>query len=135
MSISGGCLCNAVRVRLEPPTAFVSHCHCASCRRAHAAAFVTWTRVADERLQVSGEAGLTHFESSPGVVRSFCSTCGTPLLFRGADMPGWTYLPVAVFDQPLDTTPDSHVSWEEHVPWIDDLDRLPRYRGKTDERM
>ncbi len=34
-ALEGGCLCGAVRFSLTPPTDFVAHCHCQSCRRAH----------------------------------------------------------------------------------------------------
>jgi hypothetical protein len=54
-TVSGGCLCGAVRFRVELPTLFCAHCHCSMCRRNHGAAYVTWFGIARERLAV--EAG------------------------------------------------------------------------------
>ena len=127
----GRCGCGAVRYRMETPTAFVSHCHCETCRRAHAAPLVTWTKVPTDRLRLDGADALTRWESSPGVFRSFCSACGTHMTFTADDTPGQVYVPVATLEGMPDRLPDSHVSWEEHVPWIDGMADLPRYVAKT----
>src|SRR5262249_8230713 len=41
-SMSGGCLCGAVRYEIRGKPREVSHCHCATCRRAAGAPVVTW---------------------------------------------------------------------------------------------
>ncbi len=128
--LRGRCLCGAVRYTLMPPTVFASHCHCETCRRAHSAAFVTWTKVPTDRLTLTGD--LTLYPSSPGVLRGFCPTCGTQMTFS-AEGETDTYLPLATLTDPPDRRPDSHVSWEEHAPWIEGLEDLPRYLGKSQE--
>ncbi|MEQ1508488.1 MAG: GFA family protein [Myxococcota bacterium] len=132
--ITGGCLCGAVRFRSSGPTLFASHCHCDTCRRAHAAAFVTWTAVPVGALTVDGEAALRRFRSSPAVERSFCGTCGTPLFYRGDDAPDRVYLPVATVDA-LDRPVSDHVSYEEHAGWLEGVERLPCHEGKSDRRL
>jgi hypothetical protein len=132
-----------VHIVLEPPTLFASHCHCESCRRAHAAAFVTWTGVPKGRFRVvQGEAEVTCYESSPGAFRCFCRHCGTVMFTYYepghadfGDAAGSTYVPVAVLVDPLDRAPDGHVSFEEAVSWFPFEDRLPRYRAKSEEPM
>jgi hypothetical protein len=141
--IRGRCLCGAVRIELEPPTLFASHCHCESCRRSHAAAFVTWTGVVDSRFQLTaGEPEITRYESTPGAFRCFCSRCGTVMFTYYepghadfGDAAGSMYVPVAVLEDPLDRAPDSHVSVEEAVPWFPFHDDLPRYQAKSEERV
>lgn len=133
--IRGRCLCGAVRLALVPPTVFVSHCHCESCRRAHAAAFVTWTAVSEAAFTVErGVDALTAYGSSPGVTRSFCGRCGTQLIYRmeGLDR---VYVPVAVLEG-IDQLPDSHVSYEERVAWLAGVETLPCFVGKSEtERL
>lgn len=133
-TIEGRCLCGAVRVAGDGPTLFASHCHCETCRRTHAAAFVTWTAWPVERLRVLGAGSLRHHASSPGVTRSFCGTCGTPMTFRGVDAPDRVYVPVAVLDG-LDRPVDAHVSYEEHAPWLEGLERLPCFAEKSDRPL
>ena len=69
----GGCHCGAVRFVARFPSRFVAHCHCASCRRAHGAAFVTWAGFPSDQVAVSeGTELLKVHVSSPGTKRSFC---------------------------------------------------------------
>ncbi len=130
--IPGSCLCGASRFQLIPPTEFCSHCHCRSCRKSHAAPLVTWTSVPEAQLQVLG-ADLTTYKSSQNVTWLFCRLCGSHLFYRCTDAPGRVYVSVASLDGPLDRQPDSHVSYEEKVPWLHLQDGLPCFVGKTDE--
>lgn len=135
-TIPGGCFCGAVRFEIETPTDFCSHCHCESCRRSHGAAFVTWTGVplAQYRL-LRGSEKIRKYESSPGVRWCFCADCGTSLLYEHAGVPNRIYMTVANLDEPLDQEPEGHVSYEEKVAWLRVHDGLPKYRGKSDQRM
>lgn len=133
--LSGRCACGAVQVALTPPTLFASYCHCSSCRKTHAAPFVAWTAVPNDRFQmVHGEETLTVFASSPGVRRAFCRRCGTHVWYRGDDAPDRVYVPVAVLDW-LDRPIEEHVSYEERAAWFSGIERLPCHRGKGDERL
>lgn len=78
--IEGGCLCGAVRFRAtEAPLSSVI-CHCRTCRRASAAPSVAWLTFARGSLEVIRGAPR-RFASSPGVVRTFCADCGSPLTY------------------------------------------------------
>jgi hypothetical protein len=76
----GGCLCGAVRYRLQGAPDWSAHCHCRSCQKATGAAFATWVGVKKEKFQVIvGQPTICN--SSPGVERSFCGRCGTSLTY------------------------------------------------------
>lgn len=49
-TVTGACHCRAVQIDLALPSEFAGRCHCQDCRRSHAAAFVTWTSLQNERL-------------------------------------------------------------------------------------
>ncbi len=142
-TIHGRCLCGAIELELTPPTEPGAHCHCESCRRAHAAPLVTWTAVPAGKLRITrGEANLERYQSSPGTYRCFCRTCGTSMIcYYNAEHQTFgasankRYVPLAVLSEPLDQPPMSHVSFDERVSWLDITDELPRYRGKSDERL
>lgn len=139
----GRCLCGTVRLELRGPLDFVAHCHCGSCRRAHAAAYVTWTSVPRERFSIpSGEPELRWYRSSPTIEWGFCGRCGTSMLYRAeaaghpeAPRPGAMYVAVGCLEDVEGIAPGAHVSFEEHAPWADVSADLPRYRGKGDEPM
>ena len=133
--MTGSCHCQGVRFELTPPTEFVSHCHCADCRRIHGAAFVTWTAVPRERFALlCGGDLLNDYWSSDQVNWRFCSRCGTSLLYESREAPEKVYVTAANLET-LDQPPDCHVSFEEAVAWLHHDQTLPRYRGKTTERM
>ena len=48
---------------------------------------------------------------------------------------GHVYVSVGSLTSPVTQEPVSHVSYEERVPWHDPMDSLPKFRGKTDERL
>ncbi|MEW6279272.1 MAG: GFA family protein [Candidatus Eremiobacterota bacterium] len=130
MPIPGRCLCGEIRFEIEPPTEFCSHCHCQSCRLSHGAGFVTWTSVPEERFRLLHGAPRA-YASSARVSWLFCGNCGSSMFYRSTEAPGRIYLTAANLIGPLDREPDSHVSFEEHVGWIERAGELPRFQGKT----
>ena len=140
--LEGRCLCGAVRFRLAPPLGPMTHCHCQSCRLSHGAAFVTWTSVPLERFAFdAGEADVVWHRTSPGVRWGGCRLCASSMLYI-ADQPhpdgvhvNYVYVSAGSLTSPLPAEPVAHVSYEEHVRWIENADALPRHRGKTDERI
>lgn len=124
----GGCLCEAVRFEVTPPTKWCAHCHCTLCRRAHGAAFVTWFGVERDRFAVmSGEEDIAWYRSTPEARRGFCGRCGSTMFFEGDRWPDEIHIALAVMDGPIDRSPGAHVFFDRHVEWIvlgDDLERL-----------
>jgi hypothetical protein len=143
LSIHGQCLCGAVRFELTPPLAELTHCHCRSCRLSRGVAFVTWTSTPPERFALTaGEDSLAWYRTSPGVRWGSCGKCSSPM-FYVADQPGHpeapkldhVYVSVGSLTDPIAARPAAHVSYEEHVAWIEGAEALPKYRGKTDARL
>jgi hypothetical protein len=125
---SGSCFCGAVRYRMALPPLWVAHCHCAMCRRAQGAAFVTWVGADESTFALeSGTDAVATFQSSPPAVRSFCSRCGTPLFFQSTRWPGEVHVTMATLDSADGIEPQAHVHWGSRVPWahLGD-DGLPR---------
>lgn len=131
-TVTGGCLCGAVAFEITMPLKFVAHCHCTLCRRAHMAAFVTWVGVKAERFRLTaGAERLGRFSSSPGTTRSFCQTCGSPLLFESERWPGEVHVARAAIPGALTRKPAMHVYWDDRAPWLDLHDALPKLGGET----
>jgi len=132
----GHCYCNAIQFEVTFPTEFCCHCHCEDCRQTHGAPFVTWTGVPKSQFRLlSGEDKVQRYQSHPGVYWGFCSVCGTSMFCDYDEAPEKIYITVSNLDGSLDREPDGHVSFEEHVPWLSVCDNLPKYRGKTKERV
>ena len=69
------------------------------------------------------------YNSSPGVYRGFCGNCGTPLSYEADRSPGEIHFYISVMDTPHVFIPDHHVFYDEHIPWLELNDDLPRYDG------
>jgi hypothetical protein len=123
---TGGCLCGAVRFKVSGAPLWAAHCHCTSCRRATGAAMVTFAGY--RRAQFAYAQGAPQrFNSSPGVVRSFCGNCGTSLTYEGARWPDEVHVHLSTFDDPAAFAPQAHVYTAEQMPWLKLADDLPRH--------
>ncbi len=88
-----------------------------------------------------GEDHITWYRSSKCILWGFCKKCGSSMLYR-ADREGHPespsldrmYISAGCLDR-LDRSPESHVSFEEHSILLDGFGEIPRFRGKTDERI
>jgi hypothetical protein len=67
------------------------------------------------------------FNSSPGVTRSFCGTCGSQLTYESERINDEVHLYAASLINPLNVNPSRHVFVDEQLPWLEIADRLPRF--------
>jgi hypothetical protein len=88
----------------------------------------TYIGVPDSQWRWTGRAPKV-FKSSPGVERTFCEKCGTPLSFRSKKMSGMMHLYVAAMERPEVFEPTLHVAIEEKLPWVKLADGLPSRIG------
>lgn len=131
MTLTGGCLCGAVRWETTGDPLWQAHCHCTSCRRATASPFTSFIGMRHEHVRWTGSPAA--YASSPGVSRGFCGTCGTQLHFQSSRWPEETHLYAASLDDPTQYRPTAHVNWAEHMAWADLHDGLPKYPGMGGE--
>lgn len=114
--LNGSCFCKAVRYqvcRLDMPVS-----HCDSCRKVHAAPFVTTAGVMREHFRwMQGEELLVSFESSPGKFRHFCSRCGSHLIAEREHQPH-VIVRVATLDDDPGVRPTSHIWTAQAKPWL-----------------
>jgi hypothetical protein len=116
--VIGSCLCQTVRYEVTQLATAIGHCHCRTCRKAHAAAFASTARVerADFRW-LQGETALASFESSPGKLRHFCSRCGTHLMAEWVGEPQ-VILRVATLDDDPGVRPAVNIWTSHQVAWL-----------------
>ena len=124
----GGCLCGAVRYRLEGPPLHADYCHCRICQRAAGAPVVAWgTWPADRFAWTRGEP--KSFASSAKGERSFCPACGTPLAFVDPGERTRVDVTLASLDDPAAFPPEEHIWAASRVRWLVLGDELPRHAG------
>lgn len=127
-SHEGGCLCGAVRYRIDGPIESVAHCHCNSCRRYAGAAFVTWFTVPRDRFAwTNGQPA--QFASSPGFRRQFCDACGTELAYWKETDAAIIDLTIGSLDCAAGHPADRHVWTADKLDWLQVDDHLPAHDG------
>ena len=85
-TITGGCLCGAVRYESDDPPSRGLCCHCDVCQKQASGPIMQLFFVrADKFRIVKGE--VKSFASSETGRREFCPSCGTPIAFRRSTRP------------------------------------------------
>lgn len=134
-TMTGGCMCGAVRYEAKGEPFLVSHCHCLSCRKHNGGPVVTLAGYLAQQVSFSGDQRKL-YESSPGVGRAFCGQCGTPLTWEGdagEELGPIVELHLSTLDDPEALAPTAHAFYPERISWFDIADDLPRFEGFVDE--
>jgi hypothetical protein len=127
----GGCLCGKVRFRVTAPPLDAGYCHCRMCQRNSGAPVVAWvTFPAAGFSWMVGKAGI--YASSACAKRSFCTTCGSYLVFASSEFPNEVSINTASFDEPDAFPPQKHIFSESRIKWFHIADQLPRFQGYQD---
>ena len=122
--IEGGCLCGDVRYRIDGDPIISTTCQCRSCRKASAAPIVPWIHLdATTFAFVAGKP--VEFQSSPGVIRTFCGRCGTPLTYWTTSYGPAIDVTTATLDDPEAFPPVIHVWTSHRLGWVTLADGLP----------
>jgi hypothetical protein len=123
----GSCLCGGVIYEVDRLDMPIMHCHCETCRKAHAAAFTSTAGVYREHFRwLQGENLLSSYESSIGKQRFFCSVCGSHLIAERQNQ-SHIILRVATLDEDPNMRPVAHAWTQESVPWLQDDNNLQNY--------
>lgn len=136
-TIQGGCLCGAVRFRIEEFLPKVAHCHCSMCRKFHGAAYATIAGVPRSGFHwLAGEDALKGYTADNGTTRTFCRHCGSSLMFSSpraaADV---VEVALGAVDGDVPVKPDAHIFAASAANWLELADDLPRYEQGRDSRQ
>jgi hypothetical protein len=98
------------------------------CQKAHGTAFATVLPVAKNGFRwTRGEEIVTHYESSPGKRRWFCSQCGSHLISTRDENGESLLLRAGSIDRGCDAKPVAHGWVEFMAPWYEIADDLPQF--------
>ena len=125
----GTCLCGSIKWFISGLPQAAYHCHCSMCRKAHGAAFATYYLVAAEKFSWRSELDtLQAFQSKLGLMRSFCSECGS-IVPNHSDTDEIIYVPAGSHDDGPDV--DAHIFTASKAPWYNIKDSLPQHDAYT----
>jgi hypothetical protein len=136
---SGACACGAVQLEIDVPAVWAWHDHSAASRLAHGAAYATYVGSWKSRFRLlEGADALGRYEDpSAGTARSFCTRCGTPVLYERARAPKMVNIPRALFASRTGREPRYHLHHDQLADWTwlgEPLAPLKGYPGVLRER-
>jgi hypothetical protein len=127
-TMSGSCLCGALRFEARGAPLFQGFCQCLDCRKAtsgHYAAIGMPTAA----VTITGESRRYGKRGDSGhvIYRNFCPTCGSTVFDQGDGMPGVTVINAALLDDPEAFKPQSVIYTRSALSW-DRIDpSLPKF--------
>lgn len=121
----GRCLCGAVTFRVIGEPLWVAHCHCESCRRQTGSIAATYVGYKARQVHY-GDTPPEEFESSSGIFRGFCPTCGSAIHYRPAAQ-GEIHHFLGVYNHPARYRASRHVFYRERIAGYELADNLPRF--------
>jgi hypothetical protein len=128
--LEGGCLCGAVRYRIDGPVASVDYCHCRMCQKGTGTPAVAWATGPFAGFHWT-KGAPRGFRSSAIGRRWFCAGCGSPLAFEGFEPEGKTMgISLATLDDPTALRPRQHAWIGTRIPWHAIDETLPQYEDE-----
>ena len=107
-SVTGGCLCGALRFTATGAPYRVGLCHCLDCRKHHGALFHASAIFPASAVTITG--AYRSFGD-----RSFCPTCGSPVLAVWQDEIG---INLGALDEPSRFRPTYELWTIRREPWL-----------------
>jgi len=131
-SITGGCLCGAVRFTLSVVPTAAGYCHCTRCQRRTGGASSAQAIIDGRTLEVvaGAESVMSWRHPDGGFEKRFCAQCGSHLFSRNPEDPTQMSVRMSAFDEDPGVRPQWRAWVANAAEWepIPD-DGLPRYEG------
>lgn len=120
MTMTGGCLCGAIRYTIDGEALLTAVCHCRNCQKQAGTAMSVLIGVRDEQMAISGS--LTTYQdtgaSGDPVYRRFCGTCGSPILSDLPSQQGMHFVKAGTLDDVSGLDPRMHFWTISAQPWV-----------------
>lgn len=129
MTIEGGCLCKAVRYRIEAEPMLMRFCWCRDCQYWAAGNATANVMFPSDAVHVTGELRDYRSIAASGNVmhRRFCPVCGTPVFSEAEVRPHVKLVRAGTLDNPNVVKPDMSI-WTASAPqWACINESLPKF--------
>jgi hypothetical protein len=127
VSYIGGCLCEALRYKVEEEPIDTGYCHCRSCQRSAGAPVLAWATFPIRAFTyIKGKPSV--YLSSTQSQREFCGICGTQIAFRKVENAITIDVTIASLDDPAMLKPEYHIWTQSQISWFDTVDQLSRHQ-------
>jgi hypothetical protein len=129
--LKGGCLCGKIKyeIKINIPIEEIksNYCHCTMCRKSSGSGIATFITLQKDKVKFKGSNNLIKYKSSENCTRSFCSNCGSQLIWENNN-DNTIDIGIGTLDNPEDIVkikPKYHF-WTENKILSIDLN-IPKY--------
>jgi hypothetical protein len=101
--ITGGCLCGAIRYRIDAPVTELRQCHCNNCQKASGSVGTVGAAIPSAAFHLTQGTPRRYsavVDSGRTLHRFFCGECGSPLYSQRANTPENMVVRAGTFDDP-----------------------------------
>jgi hypothetical protein len=134
---AGGCLCGAVRWRLDARPLAVNACHCMDCKKTTGATNVVMLIAKSEDFSYGGETQSYRKRADSGreLDISRCAKCGTRLFHNNLASRALVFIAAGTLDDPSWAVPTSHIWIEKASPGVAMEDDAIKVVGQPADRQ
>ncbi|QLC21583.1 GFA family protein [Parasphingopyxis sp. CP4] len=121
MSLEGGCLCGAVRYRIEEDSPPCYACHCTECQTHSGSAFVLQMPVFANKFIIEGKVVTADQDLPNGRVSTIhcCATCLVRLFAKVTGREGLVTVRAGTLDNSKTLTPVAHIWVRSKQEWLE----------------
>lgn len=119
-TLTGGCLCGAVRYTVSIPVTELRACHCTHCQKTSGAAGTVNAIVPSEAFRITQGTPRRYdakADSGRTLYRFFCADCGSPIYSQRATAPERVVVRAGTFDEPGDMKITANIWTRSAQPW------------------
>jgi len=127
ITLSGSCLCGAVRFEAVGEPARFYHCHCGRCRKASGTGHATNIMLKPGTVKwLQGEDLLGRYKvpEAERFATCFCRTCGGPMPRHVQEL-DLVVIPAGSLDSVPPMQPQARIFWDSRVDWSCPAGDLP----------
>jgi hypothetical protein len=118
-TLTGGCLCGAVRYKVTADMIFSGKCYCEDCRKTSSSGHGSVYAVPEQSVSITGK--LTEYKKKGGsgqpITRRFCPVCGSRISATAEVMPGVMLITASTLDDPSQFTSQMSIYTSRAPAW------------------
>jgi hypothetical protein len=133
MKIDGKCHCGAISYEAEIDPDYVIVCHCTDCQTISGGPYRSNVPVKMENLRLTGapKSYVKTADSGNRLALAFCGNCGTALYSGRETGATFVNLRLGAVKQRAQLPPKAQYFCRSAMPWVFDLDGVPRSPDHT----
>ena len=119
-TITGSCLCGAIRYSIGAPVSELRACHCSDCQKTSGAGGSVNAAIPSSAFRITaGKPKRYDAKAASGrtLYRFFCADCGSPIYSQRATNPDLVMVRAGGFDNPEAMTITTHIWTQSARNW------------------